>query len=443
MNRADEADEIESFFDRLWPIMRSITGPGVRQTHQILGEVLPLTRHEVESGTEVLDWTVPEEWDVREAYVITPEGDRILDVRENTLHLLNYSAPFRGTVTKAELDAHLYSLPEQPDLIPYRTSYYRKNWGFCLSENQRRALPEGNYEVVIDTDHFPGSLTISEAVLEGESDQEVFFSTYTCHPSLANNELSGPLLTAFLYRRIASWRERNLTYRFVFAPETIGAICYLAMRGEELKERLQAGYIATCVGDSGGFRLKRSKSGSTVADRAAEAVLERRGVEHKVVPFNPSGSDERQYCSLGFNLPVASISRTAYGDYKEYHTSGDNKSLMDFNAMVETLDLYEEVARTNDRNSIVRNRVIHGEPQMSKYGEIYPTVHQGYPGEAAMALKWLIHYADGERDLLGIAEMSGISVDVLAEVAAQGAKMGIFEYAEGEQGRDGAQGQRH
>lgn len=425
MMDTDETRELERYFDRLWPLLRSITGDGVRATHDILTEVAPLERHEIPTGSEALDWIVPDEWRVREAYLVGPDGERVLDAHDNNLHLLNYSAPFTGTVSRAELDEHLFSLPDQPDAIPYRTSYYRRRWGFCLSHRQRVALPDGDYRVVIDTEHFAGSLTLSEAVLPGETDEEVLFTTYTCHPSLALNELSGPLLTAFLYRRIAAWPQRRLTYRFVFGPETIGSICYLAMRGEEMKRKLNAGYIVTCVGDDGDYRLKLSRRGASLADRAARHALQ--GLPHSVVDFGPSGSDERQYCSIGFNLPVASITRTAYGNYPGYHNSGDNKSLMDFDAMTRTLDLYERIARILDLNERVRNRVVHGEPQMSKYGELYPTVSQGYPGDQAMALKWLIQLADGETDLIAIAERSALDVELLADVASRLVDVGLFE----------------
>jgi aminopeptidase-like protein len=421
-----EAQQIESYFDRLWPILRSITGEGVRQSHDILGELLPLKRHEIPSGTEVLDWTVPQEWRVREAYIESPDGRRICDVRENNLHLLNYSVPFNGIMTKSRLDKHLFSLPDRPDAIPYRTSYYKSNWGFCLSHNQRLALPEGNYRVHIDTEHFDGSLTLSEAVLPGESDREVLFTTYTCHPSLAINELSGPLLNAFLYRRIAAWPKRRLTYRFLFGPETIGAICYLAMRGEELKQKLKAGYVVTCVGDDGAYRLKRSKRKTTVAERAAIYALDQSKADYRVIDFNPSGSDEKQYCSIGYNLPFTVLTRTAFGEYPEYHTSDDNKTLMNFQSMSETLDVFEQIAKTQDLNLTVANRITHGEPQMSKYGDLYAPISGSQANEQLMALKWLIHYADGEHDLLSIADMSGIGVEVLSGVAKRLKDMKIF-----------------
>lgn len=414
-----ESDQLEAYFDRLWPIFRSITGEGVRQTHDILRELLPLKRYEVPSGTEVLDWTVPKEWRVHEAYIETPDGRRVFDVLENNLHLLNYSTPFSGILSRAELDKHLFSLPDRPEAIPYHTSYYKPNWGFCLTHNQRLALPEGNYRVHIDTEHFDGSLTLSEAVLPGESDREVLFTSYTCHPSLAINELSGPLLNAFLYRRIAAWPNRRLTYRFLSGPETIGAICYLAMRGAELKQKLEAGYVITCVGDEGAYRLKRSKQNVTVAERAAIYVLDQLKVDYRVINFNPSGSDERQYCSIGYNLPFTVLTRTAFGEYPEYHTSDDNKSLMNFPAMCETLDCFEKIAKTIDQNIHITNNIAHGEPQMSKYGDLYNPISGLQANEQLMALKWLIHYGDGEHDLLTIAEMSGIGVEVLSGVAAQ------------------------
>lgn len=428
--RSKEARLIEEYFDRLWPILRSLTGEGVRETHSILGELLPLVRHEFASGSHALDWIVPEEWLVREAYVIAPDGQRILDVTENNLHLLNYSAPFRGTVDRAELDAHLHSDPERPNAIPYRTSYYERRWGFCIPHKTRMALPEGSYTVVIDTEFVAGGLTLSEATLPGHSDRQVLFTAYTCHPSLAINELSGPLLTAFLYRRIAAIPDRRHTYRFVFGPETLGAICYLSEYGDELIEKLDAGFITTCVGDAGSYTYKRSKRQNTLSDRAALNVLRRWDVEHRVVDFHPSGSDERQYCSMGFNLPVGSLMRTAYGEYPEYHTSDDNKSLMDFEAMCHTLDLYEEIVRVMETNQTVRNRITRGEPQFSRRGDLYPQIGHRLPGEFALAVKWLTHYADGKNDLLAISDMSGIDFDVIAQAAHQGEQLGLFELNE-------------
>ena len=289
---------------------------------------------------------IPKEWVVREAYLIDPLGKRILDIQENNLHLLNYSIAFKGTISKAELEKHLYSLPNQPTAIPYVTSYYAARWGFCLSQQQRDILPEGDYQVFIDTEMIEGSLTISEAVLQGESEQEVLISTYTCHPSLTNNELSGPLVAAFLYQKLAALEKRRLTYRFVFLPETIGAIAYLSVRGEHLKKNTIAGYVVTCIGDAGNFTYKRSRSYASLADHAAEHVLKHLDKPSKIINFSPLGSDERQYCSPGFNLPIGSLMRSMYGTFAEYHTSLDNREFISFEAMAESVEVYFKVMMT-------------------------------------------------------------------------------------------------
>ncbi len=365
----------------------------------------------------MFDWTVPPEWVVREAYVLTPTGERILDVAENNLHLLNYSIPYRGTQTRAQLDAHLYSLPEQPHAIPYITSYYERRWGFCISQHQRDELPEGDYEVVVDTEHIQGSLSIGEAVLPGDGEGEVLISTYTCHPSLANNELSGPLVAAFLYRRLSRWPARRLTYRFVFTPETIGAIAYLSLRGEHLRESLLAGYVVSCVGVGDRFTLKRSRRGDTLADRAALYVLKQLPEQPTVLDFFPSGSDERQYCSPGFNLPVASVMRSMYGSYPEYHTSLDNRDLLSIRAVRESIDVYERIMRTLETNRRYVSRVPMCEPQLGRRG-LYGTLGTRDSTRFTDALLWVLNYADGEHDLLEVAEMSGIALDELAQAGA-------------------------
>lgn len=422
---ADGPEQIEALFDRLWPLMRSLTGEGVRATHDILAEYVPLQRIEVPSGTRVFDWMVPKEWVVRGASVVAPDGRRILDVADNNLRLVNYSIPFRGVLSRAALDRHLHSRPDMPDAIPYVTSYYEPRWGFCLSQSEREALPEGDYEVVVDTDMKDGALTISEAVLPGLETDEVLISTYTCHPSLANNELSGPLVAATLYRRLAAWPERRLTYRFVFAPETIGTIAYLALRGDHLREHLIAGYVATCCGLDTHFTYKRSRRGDSLADRAALHAMKALDAECRVHDFAPTGSDERQYCSPGFNLPVGSLIRGAYGEYPEYHTSLDNKSLIDFAALHGTIDAYEAICRTIDRNVTFENLLPFGEPQLGRRG-LYPTL--GAPDQATrvQALMWVLNLSDGEHDLLSVAERSGLAVDQLWPAALAAEKAGIL-----------------
>ncbi|MGE3986822.1 DUF4910 domain-containing protein [Pseudorhodoplanes sp.] len=424
----DSVDQIEVLFDRLWPLMRSLTGPGVRATHDILSEYLPLQRIEVPSGTRVFDWTVPKEWLVRQSYVIAPDGRRILDVAENNLRLVNYSVPFRGALSRAALEAHLHSRPDMPDAVPYVTSYYEPRWGFCLSDNERAALPEGDYEVVVDTELKDGALTISEAVLPGSENAEVLISTYTCHPSLANNELSGPLVAAFLYRRLAAWPQRRLTYRFVFAPETIGAIAYLALRGDHLREYLVAGYVATCCGLDTHFTYKRSRRGDTLADRAAVHALKSMGFEYRVRDFAPTGSDERQYCSPGFNLPVGSLIRGVYGEYPEYHTSLDNKALIDFAALRGTIDAYETICRALERNERFENLLPHGEPQLGRRG-LYPTIGAADQADRVQAMMWVLNLSDGSHDLLSIAERSGIAIDQLWPAALAAEKAGILRRA--------------
>ena len=424
------ASDIARYFDRLWPLLRSLTGAGVRSTHDILSELLPLERMEIPSGTQVFDWTVPQEWVVREAYLVDPQGRRVLDVRTHNLHLLNYSAPFRGTLSRGELDAHLHSLPDQPDAIPYRTSYYERRWGFCLSHRDRQALAEGMYEVVIDTDFIDGSMTLSEAVLPGESADEVLFSTYTCHPSMANNELSGPLVTAFLYKALAR-RPRRLTYRFVFLPETIGSLAYLHLRGDHFRQRLAAGYVVTCIGLDAPFNYKRSRRVPSLANRAAEYCLSAASSHAATVhDFTPASfsSDERQYCSPGFDLPVGVFSRTRVGEYPQYHTSLDNRELVSFDAMAEAVGVLIGVCDVLDANVAPRNLLPFGEPHLAKHG-LYPTLGASRERRAVVdATMWLLNLADGTHDLLAIAERSGVDIHLLADRARACREAGLLTY---------------
>ncbi len=412
--KKESPDKIEEYFDRLWPILRSITGEGVRQSHDILSEIIPLKRFEIPTGSKVYDWEIPKEWAVSKAYVINPEGKKILDIKDNNLHLVNYSIPFTGTVGLAELNKHLYSLPDLPDAIPYITSYYKERWGFCISENERQRLSQGDYQVVIDSKLFDGSLTIGEAFLQGESDEEVLISSYSCHPSMANNELSGPLVLAFLYKRLAQVKNRRLSYRFVLLPETIGAIAYLNMRGEHLKEKLTAGYVVTCIGDAGDFTYKRSRQHNSLADKAALHVLATKNA--KVINFSPLGSDERQYCSPAFNLPMGSLMRTMYGEFPEYHTSLDNKEFISFTALQESIDVYFDILMSLDKNQKYINLYPHGEPRLDKRG-LYESIGHSSVPELSTKVLWLLNYSDGEHDLLDIANLSGYSVNELHEIA--------------------------
>src|SRR3989338_38812 len=422
---------LESYFDRLWPICRSIAGPGFRQSLAILSEIVPFERLRFKSGKKALDWTVPPEWRARKAYLVDPHGNKHADFSKNNLHLLNFSEPFKGVMPLKELKKQLYTLPSQPKAIPYLTSYYKRRWGFCLAHEEYSKLPEGLYTVVVDTEIKKGFLEIGEAVLPGRGQQEIFFSSYLCHPSLANNELSGPLALAFLYQRIAAMPKRNFTYRFAIMPETIGAVCYLSKRADHLKRWLTAGYTMTCLADPGHFTYKKSRQGNSLADVTAQVVLKKFG-KHEVLNFDPSsGSDERQYCSPGFNLPVGSLLRTPYGRYPEYHTSLDNKSFISFKALQRSIDVYYAIVRKMETSEIWKNTVPCGEPQLGKRG-LFPTLgSQKARNHKTAAMLWFLNLADGTRDLKEIAKDSGQSLSALVSTARDLKKAGLIKKISG------------
>lgn len=424
--RAEPADRLETYFDRLWPITRSITGPGIRESLDILSEIIPTERLTFPSGSRAFDWIVPLEWAVREAYIVGPDGRRRADLARNNLHLVGYSVPFRGRLTLDELRPHLYSLPELPDAIPFVTSYYREHWGFCLADRELLELPDGEYEVVIDSELYPGRVEIGEAFLPGESDEEILFSSYLCHPSLANNELSGPLALAFLYERVAALPQRRYSYRFLLSAETIGTICYLSERGDHLRRHLIAGYVMTCLADRGSFTYKLSRPGGSLADRAARIVLRDHGA-HTVIPFDPgNGSDERHYCTPGFNLPVGSLMRSVYADYPEYHTSLDNKDAISFPALAESVDVYERIVRALESNTAWWNTVQYGEPQLGRH-RLYPTTSRRDPMPDVQLLSWILNLGDGEHDLLAVAERSGYPFDLVVDGARRLETVGLLE----------------
>ncbi len=420
-------EEIERYFDRLWPICRSITGSGYRESLDILSEIMPTERLRFPTGSKVFDWTVPKEWAVRDAFLIDPNGRKRAHFKANNLHLVSYSVPFEGRMGLEDLRSHLHSVPDQPDAIPYRTFYYDEQWGFCLSHEELQGLPDGEYQVVVDTELKPGHVEVGEAVLPGETDEEVLFSTYLCHPSMANNELSGPLVTAFLYRLLAEAPRRRYTYRFAIMPETIGAICYLNLRGQHLGEHLSAGYQVTCVGDSGNFTFKLSRRGDTVADRAARIVLRDLG-PHEIIPFDPyAGSDEKQYCSPGFNLPVGSLMRTRYLEFEEYHTSLDNKDFISFDALRGSIEAYRKIVQALEANHTWTNTVQCGEPQLGSRGLYSSLGGQTSVEERGRAMMWILNLADGTRDLLAVAEQSRQKIETLASVAEELQEAGLLE----------------
>lgn len=396
--------EMHAIIRELYPICRSITGEGLRRSLRVLQRVAPLTLHEVATGTAVFDWTVPREWNLTAARLSGPDGEVIVDADRMNLHVLNYSAPFRGKVRLEELEKHLFSLPEQPSYIPYRTSYYKEDWGFCLSHDQRARLRPGEYEVLIDTSLTDGSLTYGELVLPGALTDEVLVSAHCCHPSLANDNLSGMVLAATLARLLGGV-ARRYTYRFLFVPGTIGSIAWLALN-EERARRIAHGLVVAGVGDAGRLTYKRSRRGDAEIDRAAIQVLAQSGQDYDVRDFTPYGYDERQYCSPGFDLAVGSLTRTPHGEYPEYHTSGDNLDLVRPDRLVDSLRRYLEVFEVLESNLTYVNLFPRGEPQLGKRG-LYGSVGGGsHTAATQIAMLWVLNLSDGSHSLLDIAERS-------------------------------------
>jgi aminopeptidase-like protein len=361
-----------NLFDRLFPIHRSITGDGVRETLRIINEIVPIKQLEYPTGMECYDWTIPKEWNINEAYIQDLKGNRIIDIQDNNLHLVGYSTPVRGVFTKEVLMKHIHTLPEQPHAIPYVTSYYRESWGFCIEHSRLGEFVDEAYEVVIDTTLEKGHLTIGEGYIRGETDQEILFSTYVCHPSMAINELSGPLVQTMIYRYLREQKNLKYSYRFLYVPETIGSIVYLSQFGDRLKQKLAAGYVVTCVGHGDAFTYKKSKKGHTLADKAAIHVINQSNMSNTVIDWSPFGSDERQYCSPGFNLPVGSLMRTMYGAYPEYHTSLDNRELISEQALWETIETYISIIQTLEVNETYVGTHLYCEPKLDKRG-LYPS----------------------------------------------------------------------
>ncbi|RLA34720.1 MAG: peptidase M28 [Gammaproteobacteria bacterium] len=404
-------DLIESLF----PICRSITGDGIRQSLALLQDIIPLEIVEVPSGTSVLDWQVPKEWNVKDAYIKDASGNRLVDFRKNNLHVLNYSAPMDRTMPLSELRPHLFSLPDQPDLIPYRTSYYDENWGFCLSHRQLETLPDGNYQVVIDSSLEDGSLSYGECFLPGQSQQEVLISTHICHPSLCNDNLSGIAVATFLADSLVA-RDCRYSYRFLFVPVTIGAIAWLAQNEDKLSN-IRHGLVASNLADKGGFTYKKSRSGRSTIDRVVERVLRNSGVEYELREFIPYGYDERQYGSPGFDLPVGSLSRTPYGEYPEYHTSADNLDFISHKNLSQSLDIYKKIGDELEHSRFFRNLQPKGEPQLGRRGLYKKVGGETDQKETQMAILWLLNQSDGNTSLLEVAELSSIDLSKLSEVA--------------------------
>lgn len=398
----------------LYPICRSITGEGVRQTIKVLQNWLPLTVSEVPTGTPVLDWTVPREWNIRGAYIAEVGGRKVIDFRDSNLHVLNYSVPIDSVVSRDMLEQHLHSLPEQPDLIPYRTSYYAENWGFCVSERQRRELKSEQYHVCIDSSLEDGSLTYAEAVFPGDSSEEVLFYTHTCHPSLCNDNLTGIAVTAALGRWLAELPERRYSYRLIFGPGTIGSITWLSRNRDRLGT-IRHGLVLGLLGNDAGHTYKRSRAGTATIDRVVEYALKYRD-RHRILDFSPYGYDERQFNSPGIALPIGRLTRSENSAYPEYHTSADNLSLVSEERLRESLELVCEIVTILEQDIHYVNLAPYGEPQLGRRG-LYRKTGGTEIENRESAMLWLLNQSDGSQSLLDIAVKSQIDFAALAATA--------------------------
>ena len=422
----------------LFPICRSIAGDGLRESIRRIAQRVPLAIHEVPTGTPAFDWTVPQEWSLRRATLRGPDGAVIADTDDSNLHLVNYSTPFVGTMTLDALQPHLHSMPDEPSRIPYRTSYYKPTWGFCLADDVRRAMAAGDYKVSVDTKIRDGALTYGELVIPGRSDREVLFSTHCCHPSLANDNLSGIAVAVELARRLIS-RDNALTYRFVFAPGTIGAIVWLSCNVATTK-RIVAGLTLSCLGDRGAFTFKRSRQGDSPIDRAAELALDGVG---SIRDFIPYGYDERQYCSPGFDLPVGCLMRSSHGEFAEYHTSADDCSFVNEASLLGSVDMLERIVANVERLAIdvggrrerrpvgsgprYQNLYPYCEPQLGQRGLYAMTGGLAHAPTLQMALLWALNYSDGLHGTDWIASRAKIDVAIVDRAVEQLVQASLLE----------------
>jgi len=407
--------EMYELMNRLYPICRSITGNGFRETLRIIQEYIPLTMHEVPTGTKVFDWAVPKEWNINDAYIKNSKGERVIDFKESNLHVVGYSVPVNIRLPLSELKKHLHTLPEYPDWIPYRTTYYKENWGFCLSHNKFLELQEDTYEVYIDSTLEDGYLTYGEYYIKGRISEEVLLSCHACHPSLCNDNVSGMALTSLLGRYLSSL-SLHYSYRILFIPGTIGSITWLSLN-EAGVSKIKHGLVVTCAGDPGISTYKRSRIGKAEIDVAVEHVLKHSGDSYRIIDFSPYGYDERQYCSPGFNLPVGCLQRTPHGEYPEYHTSADNCDFVKPEYLADSFSKYLSVLNTLENNKTFLNTNPKCEPQLGKRGLYTSTGGKSHAVVDQMALLWALNFSDGQHTLLDIAEKSGVRFDEIYEAS--------------------------
>ena len=411
--------QMHSLVSRLYPLCRSLTGPGVRDTLAILGEYIPLMIHEVASGAPVFDWTVPKEWRIRDAYINDASGRRVVDFQRSNLHVVNYSRPVCARLRWSDLDEHLHSLPERPDWVPYRTSYYQEAWGFCLAHQERLKLAargnDAEYEVVIDAELVDGSLTYGELCLPGDSSDEVLFSCHLCHPSLANDNLSGIAVATWLAHHL-SGTSRRYSYRFLFVPATIGPLTWLCANQATL-DNVKHGLVLTLLGAGERLTYKRSRRGNAEIDRAAAHVLRQSGMPHRLLDFEPFGYDERQYCSPGFNLPVGCLMRWLPGEYPEYHTSADNLDLVRPEILADSLTTCRAIVDVLEQNRTYISLNPHGEPQLGRRGLYRAVGGEARRADIERAVLWVLNLADGAHSLLDVAERANFGFDLIARAA--------------------------
>ena len=426
-------NEMYALCDRLFPICRSITGDGVRETLRVLQSICPaMTLHEVPTGTQVFDWTVPKEWNIRDAWIKNSKGEKILDFAKSNLHVMGYSIPVNQKVTREELLPLIHTQPDQPDAIPYVTSYYKERYGFCMSQLQKDTLQEDTYHIYIDSDLKDGSLTYGDILIpstEGNKD-EIFLSTYVCHPSMANNELSGPAVTIYLAKWLWEKKYRRYNYRIIFIPETIGAITYLSQHLPEMKKNIRAGFNISCVGDDRTYSYVASRYGNTLADKVAKNVLSFRYPEYKRYSFLQRGSDERQYNAPGVDLPVCAVCRSKYAEYPEYHTSKDNMGLISPSGLQGAYEVYRDMIEALEYNHKYQIQCL-GEPQLGKRG-LYPTVSQKGSSAIVRVMSNFIAYADGVNDLIDISSIIKVPVQKLFSVIDKLLEVGLLSVVEEE-----------
>lgn len=409
----------------LYPVCRSITGDGVRETLRYIEGLIPLEITEIPTGTKIFDWEIPKEWNIKDAYIKDPQGNKIIDFKKLNLHVLNYSTPINQKMDLESLKKHLFSIPEKPDLVPYRTSYYAENWGFCLSHNQLQELKDGQYEVVIDSSLKPGHLTYGEVLLKGKTDEEILISTHICHPSLANDNLAGNAVCAYL-ANFLKYTDHYYSYRFIFIPGTIGAIAWLAQNEDKI-HKIKYGLVTSLLGIDSLFTYKRTRSGNTTIDKIVEHILHKEYPNHKVIDFIPYGYDERQFCSPGINLNMGNLTRIPYSEYPEYHTSADNVSFISEKALVDSFNIFRRVIQFIEADRKYLNLFPKGEPQLGKRG-LYDNVGGRNDSKVLqLAFLWVLNFSDGNHTLMDIAIRSDMTIDIITEAASMLLEKGLLK----------------